>query len=95
MSPCIQAKMKIFYRQSHSTCQMTDYCKDVLIQSGLFTYSFSPVHLRNYFLPSPPHNALLLISFLLFSVMFLLCSSVVVLNANEFTSDLAFCEVSL
>lgn len=59
-----------------------------------FTYPFSPVHLRNYFLPSPPHNALLLISFLLFSVMFLLCLSVVVLNANEFISDLAFCKVS-
>lgn len=60
-----------------------------------FTYSFSPVHLRNYFPPSPPRNALLLIYFLLFSVMFLLCSSAVVLNANEFTSDLTFCEVSL
>lgn len=35
MSPCTQAKMKTFYGQSHSTCQRTDHCKDVLIESGL------------------------------------------------------------
>lgn len=88
-------KWKIFTRNLILPAKRQIIAKIFWYRVASFTYSFSTVHLRNYFPPSPHDNALPLISFLSFSVMFLLCLSTVVLNANEFTSDLTFCEVSL